>query len=156
MLNTLPYVIHELDTNPVASRFYVLHPHGFPQPRDHLTPSGEYRIEPEEVDRTSYRLVSAKLPKDDPSGEGSDVASQSQGRQRVHIDNILFYSSQLADGDRYLLLGENDDEKMRLLIAPRKGSALEITTLSLTFNEAKRRLEIEWEKRQALEKGKGE
>lgn len=39
---------------------------------------------------------------------------------------------------------------MRLLIAPREGRALEITPLSLSFNEAKRRLEAEWEKRWAL------
>lgn len=40
---------------------------------------------------------------------------------------------------------------MRLLIAPRLGRTLEIRPLSLTFNEAKRRLEAEWGKRLTLE-----
>ena len=107
-------------------------------------------IETDEVDRNSYRLVSRKLLKADLCEEESHVTSQNQDDQQVSLDNFICYSSRFADSDRFLLLGENDDEKMRLLIAPREGWALEITPLSLSFNEAKRRLEAEWEKRRAL------
>ncbi len=69
---------------------------------------------------------------------------------KMRIDNVICYPSSLADSRRFLLLGQNDDEKMRLLIEPSEGGALEIKSLSLTFNEAKRRLEAEWEKRNAL------
>ena len=143
-----PHVIHELDADPVSTRYYPLDHRDYP--RNHLTPCGEYVIETEEVDRTSYRLVSRKLLKGDLCEEDSDVPSRNQDDQRVHLDNVVCYSSRLADSDRFLLLGENDDEKMRLLIAPREGRALEITPLSVSFNEAKRRLEAEWEKRRAL------
>ena len=143
-----PHVIHELDADPVTTRYYPLNHRDYPQNR--LTPCREYVIETEEVDRTSYRLVSRKLLKGDLCEEDSDVLSQNQDDQGVHLDNVVCYPSRLADSDRFLLLGENDDEKMRLLIAPRAGRALEITYLSLSFNEAKRRLEAEWEKRRAL------
>ena len=130
------HVIHQLNANPVTTRYFPLtyqYSNG-----NHLTPSGEYLIETEEVDLTSYRLVSRKLPKGDLCEEGFDVCCQDQDDQRVYLDNLVCYSSRLADSDRYLLLGENDDVKMRLLIAPRKGRALEIKPLSLTFNEASR------------------
>ena len=143
-----PLVIHRLDADSVTTRYYPLIYQGYP--RNHLTPCGEYVIQTEEVDRTSYRLVSRKSPKADLHEEDFYVTSQHQDDQRVYLDNVVFYSSRLADSDRFLLLGENDDEKMRLLIAPREGRALEITTLSLSFNEAKRRLEAEWEKRRTL------
>ena len=107
-------------------------------------------IETEQVDRTSYRLVSRKLAKDELFEENSDLWRQDQDDLSVYLDNFICYPSRLADGDRFLLLGQNDDEKMRLLIAPSEGHDLEITVLSLTFNEAKRRLEAEWEKRRAL------
>ena len=143
-----PHVIHELDADPVTTRYYSLYHQDYPQ--NHLTPCGEYVIETEEVDRTSYRLVSRKLLKGDLYEEDSDAPSRNQDDQQVHLDNVVCYSSRLADSDRFLLLGENDDEKMSLLIAPREGRALEITPLSVSFNEAKRRLEAEWEKRRAL------
>ncbi|CAF9942025.1 hypothetical protein IMSHALPRED_003161 [Imshaugia aleurites] len=149
----LPHVILELDANPVTTRYFPLtygEEYWEDPPRDHLTRSGEHLIETEEVDRTSYRLVSRKLPKGDLCEEDSDVTSQNQDGQRVYLENAVFYPSSLADGDRFLLLGENDDEIMRLLIAPREGRALVIKPLSLTFNEAKRRLEAEWGKRQAF------
>ena len=104
-------------------------------------------IETKEVDRTSYRLVSQKLPKDEIYEPGT---SYNPDGRRAYLDNLVCYPSCLADGDRFLLLGENDDEKMRLLIAPREGRALEIRPLSLSFNEAKRRLEAAWEKWRAL------
>ena len=142
------YIIHEIDAGPVTTRYYSLEHQGYTQ--KHATPSGEYVIETEEVDGTSSQLVSRKLLKADLCEENSHVTSQHQDDQRVYLNNVVCYSSRLADSDRFLLLGKNDDEKMRLLIAPREGQALEITTLSLSFNEAKRRLEAEWEKRQAL------
>ena len=104
------------------------------------------------VDRTSSRLVSRKALKGDFCEEDSDLTSQEFRGQRVWLDNLLYYASRFAGSDIFLLLGENDDEKMRLLIAPREGSALEIKILPLTFNEAKKRLELEWEKLRALEK----
>ncbi len=104
----------------------------------------------EEVDRTSHRLVSRKLSRNDHSEGDSDSTHQDQDDLPVYLDDVIYYAARLADSDRFLLLGENDDEKMRLLIAPREGCALEIKPLSLSFNEAKRRLEIEWEKRRAL------
>ena len=143
-----PYVIHELDADPVTTRYYRLSNYGYPQ--NHLTSSGEYVIEIEQVDRTSYRLVSRKLPKFDLLEENPYVMSQNRDDQQVHLDNVICYPSRLADGDHFLLLGKNDDEKMRLLIAPREGRALEITFLSFSFNEAKTRLEAEWKKRRAL------
>ena len=51
----------------------------------------------------------------------------------------------MTDADRFLLLGPNDNEKMRLLLVPYDGRVPEIRTLSLTFAEAKARLEEKWE-----------
>lgn len=144
----LPQIIHQLNADPVSTRDLPL-THWY-RPHNHLTPSGEYLIETEEADRTSYRLASRKLPKDELCEEDSDITHQDQDDPPVYLDNVVCYSSRLADADRFLLLGENDDEEMRLLIVPQEGRSLEIKPLSLTFNEAKRRLEIEWVKRQAL------
>ena len=143
-----PFVIHEFYADPVTTRYYPLILYDIP--RNHLTSSGEYVIEIEQVDRTSYRLVSRKLPKFDLLEEDSHVTSENRDYERVHLDNVICYPSRLADGNQFLLLGKNDDEKMRLLIAPREGRALEIIFLSFSFNEAKTRLEAEWEKRRAL------
>ena len=107
-------------------------------------------IATEQVDRTSYRLVSRKVSKNYHFEEDSDFTRQDQDDLPVYLDNVICYPSSLAKSRRYLLLGQNDDEKMRLLIAPSEGRALEIKPLSLTFNEAKRRLEAEWGKRNAL------
>ena len=142
-----PYlcIIHELGADPVTTRYYPLE-----YQHHHPTPSGEYVIETEDVDRTSSRLVLRMLPKADLFEEDSNVTSQNQDEERVFLDNLICYPSRLADGYHFLLLGKNDDEKMRLLIAPREGQALEVHPLSLSFNEAKGRLEAEWEKRRAL------
>ena len=109
------------------------------------TPSGEYVIEPEIVDQTSYRLVSRKLLNGDLGEDDSTISGET-----VHLDNVICYTPSMTNSNLVLLLGKNDDEEIRLLIAPREGRALEIRPLSISFNEAKRRLEIEWEKRRAL------
>ena len=136
------YVIHKLDAEPVTTRYHTI---SYWSPDPWLTPSGEHVIRFETLDQTSYRLVSRKLLNCDPCEEKHDTRSES-----VHLDNVICYPSSMSDSDRFMLLGENDDEEMRLLIAPHEGRALEIRPLSLSFNEAKRRLEIEWEKRRAL------
>ena len=64
------------------------------------------------------------------------------------LRNIASYSSRRAAAYRFLLLGANDDEKMRMLIAPRDGRTPVIKTLSLTFAEARVRLEKEWQRLQ--------
>lgn len=64
----------------------------------------------------------------------------------VLLRNIASYSSALAAADRFLLLGANDDENMRLLIAPHDERTPVIKTLSLTFAEARSRLEREWQR----------
>ena len=66
----------------------------------------------------------------------------------VLLRDIASYSSHLADADRFLLLGANDDERMRMLIAPHDGRTPVIKTLSLTFAEARARLEKEWRRLQ--------
>ena len=67
-------------------------------------------------------------------------------RPAVLLRNIAFYSSHFVAADRYLLLGANDDERMRLLIAPHDERTPVIKTLSLTFAEARSRLEEEWQR----------
>lgn len=143
-----PYIIHELHADPVTTRYYMT---DYGHSRYYVTPSGEYAIDPDEVDQNSYRLISRKLHKGYLYEEDFNISSQLQDAERVHLDNVVIYPSSLSDSDRFLLLGENDDEKMRLLIAPCEGHALEIRPLSLSFNEAKRRLGAEWEKRRALQ-----
>ena len=148
IMPSMPQVIHQLDADPVTTRYfpltdlYYLH--------KYLTPSGEFTIETEEVDRNSTRLASRKVAKNNLLEESSDFTGQDQDETPIYLDNVICCPSSLADGDRFLLLGKNDDEKMRLLIVPRQGRSLEIRSLSLTFNEAKSRLEAEWKKRQAL------
>ena len=88
--------------------------------------------------------------------ENTDSTHQDQDEEPVRLDNFITYPASLADSDKFLLLGQNDDEMMRLLIAPREGRALEIRSLPLTFNEAKRRMEAEWRKREAQKDGKKE
>ena len=66
----------------------------------------------------------------------------------VLLRDIASFSSHLAAADRFLLLGENDDEKMRMLIAPDDGRTPVVKTLSLTFSEARVRLEKEWQMRE--------
>ena len=143
-----PYIVHRFDADPVTTRYFPLTYED--PPHHHLTPSGEHLIDTREGDRTSYQFVSRKLPKGELGDENPDNTGQDQDNLPVYLDNVICYSSRLADSDRFLLLGENDDEEMRLLIAPREGRALEIKPLSLTFNEAKRRLEAEWRKRRDL------
>ena len=147
MLGSTRCIIHELDADPVPTRYFRIGLYG---PPHYLTPSGEYAIETKRVDQTSDRLVSRKLLKGDLCEKYFSISRQTEGNQKVHLDNVVCYPSSLSDSARFLLLGDNDDEKMRLLIAPREGRALEIRPLSLSFNEAKRRLEAEWGKRRAL------
>ena len=135
------HVIHRVDADPVTTRYFQSTPPY--HHHKHLTPSGELLIEIEEVNRTSTRFVSRKV-------EGlSHFTRPDSDEISVYLDNFICYPSSLADSSRWLLLGQNDDEKMRLLIAPREGRALEIKSLPVTFNEVKRRLEIEWAKRPA-------
>ena len=145
----LHVIHHQLDADPVTTRYFEL-PCYLDCPQKNITPFGEYMIAPEIVDRTSYRLISRKVSNIHQYEENSDLTPQDQDDLPVYLDNFICYPSSLADSDRFLLLGSNDDEKMRLLIAPREGRALEIRSLPLTFNEAKQRLEAEWAKRHAL------
>ena len=69
-------------------------------------------------------------------------------RPAVILRDIASYSSHLAAADRFLLLGVNDNEKMRMLIAPHDGRTPVIKTLSLTFADARVRLEREWKRLQ--------
>ena len=107
-------------------------------------------IEFERIDQNSDSLGLRKLPKAYVWEQGSDHTRLIRDNEPVYLDNVICYPSSLSDSNRFLLLGENDDEEMRLLIIPHEGPALEIRPLSFSFNEAKRRLEIEWEKRRAL------
>ena len=61
------------------------------------------------------------------------------------------YSSRHTDAIRFLLLGENDNEEMRLLIVPRDGQSPEIKYLGLTFAEVQERLEKKWQRVISLE-----
>ena len=76
-------------------------------------------------------------------------------RPAVLLENIASYSSHYANSDKYLLLGENYDEKMRLFIAPQDDKAPIIKTLSLTFAEARSRLQKEWERLQPKSQDQG-
>ena len=64
----------------------------------------------------------------------------------VVLGDVASYSSHFAVADCYLLLGAHDDEKMRLFIAPHDERAPVMKTLSLTFAEARSRLETKWRK----------
>lgn len=64
----------------------------------------------------------------------------------VVLRDVASYSRHFAVADRYLLLGAHDNEKMRLLIAPHDGKDPVMKTLSLTFAEARSRLEKEWQR----------
>lgn len=102
---------------------------------NYLTLSGEFRIEPE-VTSNSNRLVSTKVAKSDLLEKSCDFTGQDHDEKSGYLDNVVYYPSSLAISGRFLL-GQNDDEKMRLMIAPRQGRTLEIRPLSLTFNERK-------------------
>ena len=62
----------------------------------------------------------------------------------MYLDYIASYSSEFDAADQFLLLGANDQERMRMLVVPRDGTTPVIKTLSLTFAEALSRLENEW------------
>ena len=156
--SSVPHIIYQIDADPLTTRYFPLNWQS--NPRQHLTPSGDFIIDIEEVNRTSARLVSRSRIKSEPfDNKISYSIRPDPDEYSVYLDNFICYPSSLADSDRFLLLGQNDDEMMRLLIAPREGRALEIRSLSVTFNQAKKRLETEWVKREALEKeeveGKG-
>ena len=74
-------------------------------------------------------------------------------RPRIQLNNITSCSLNHADANHYLLLGANHDEKMRLLIVPRDDGTPVIKTMSLTFTEARSRLEREWERLQPVSQG---
>ena len=73
---------------------------------------------------------------------------------RAVLHDVAAYSSQLTDHELFLLLGTEDDEKMRLLIIPSDGRTPVIKTLSLTFAEARARLEKEWQRLHARSQDK--
>ena len=60
-------------------------------------------------------------------------------------DDIVAVPARLSDSERFLLLGANDDENMRILLVPRDGHVPEIQHLSFSFAEARARLEKELE-----------
>lgn len=64
----------------------------------------------------------------------------------VILHDVAAYSSQIDPAEKFLLLGAEDHEKMRLLIAPFDGRTPVIKTLSLTFAEARARLEKGWQR----------
>lgn len=72
----------------------------------------------------------------------------------IYLENIAAYPSSTTNADRFLLLGANDNEEMRSLILPLDGRVPKITPLSLTFAQAKIRLERKWELQYALKEEK--
>ena len=81
------HVIHQLDTDPVTTRYFPM-----TQPLGHhnyLTPSGEFRIEPE-VTSNSNRLVSTNVAKSDLLKESSDFTGQDQDEISISLDNVVY------------------------------------------------------------------
>lgn len=115
--------IHRMNTNPVPTRFI-----------DDALSSEDSRVVFHDDDNAS-----AALELITPDGYGFWRGT----KPAVMLRNVASYSSKLAVADRYLLLGMNDDEKIRLLIAPHDEGTPIIKTLSLTFAEARARLEKE-------------
>ena len=126
-------IIHRLHTNCVHTRFI-----------DNALSFEDSRIVFHDDDNPSAAL---ELITPDNNGfwKGTEPA--------VVLRNVASYSSKLAAADRYLLLGKNDDEKMRILIAPHNEGTPIIKTLSLTFAEARARLAKERQRLLAEPKG---
>ncbi|KAL2045111.1 hypothetical protein ABVK25_012228 [Lepraria finkii] len=62
------------------------------------------------------------------------------------LEDFVLHASHLRNIERYLLLGDDDNTKMRILFVPEDGTTPEILPLSLTFAEALARLAAEWER----------
>ena len=120
--------VHQIDISPIDSRLMD----------DSLSMENSIMI-PRTRDNTSVQLELRKLDED-----GFWIGT----KPVVLLKNIASYSSHYAAADKYFLLGANDDEKMRLLIVPHDDKAPIIKTLSLTFAEARSRLQKEWERLQ--------
>lgn len=124
-------MIHPIDTRMVIPRYidgsYVANSLSF----------DNSRVIFHDDDNTSVSLELIKF---------DDTDFKEGKKPAVLLRNIASYSSQFATADRFLLLGANDDEKMRLLIAPHDEKTPVIKTLSLTFAEARSRLEKEWQR----------
>ena len=54
----------------------------------------------------------------------------------ISLENVTTYPMSMIKAERFLLLGADDDEKMRLLVIPSEGRAPEIKPFSLTLAEA--------------------
>lgn len=117
-------IVHQMDINPVPARFICI--------------SSSFDNNLVIFYEGNNASVALELIKFDDNGfwKGTETA--------VVLRDIAAYSSHFAVADRYLLLGASDNEKMRLLIAPHDEKAPVIKTLSLTFAEARSRLEKEW------------
>ena len=116
-------IIHRINTNPVPTRFV-----------DNALSFEGSRVVFHDDDNASAAL---ELITPDENGFWTGTIPA------VVLRNVASYSSKFAVADRYLLLGMNNDEKMRLLIAPHDEGTPIIKTLSLTFAEARARLEKE-------------
>ena len=126
-------IIHRMDINPVSTRFI-----------DNALSFENTCVVFYDGDNASAALE-LTTPDDNGFWKGTEPA--------VVLRNVASYSSKLAVADRYLLLGMNDDEKMRLLIAPHDEGTPIIKTLSLTFTEARARLEKERQRLHAEPQG---
>ena len=128
------HIVHRLDVNPVCPRILVASYLDYEQ----QLCSSERHIQLSDDLRNSLTLIMTRpfqgdswQPFNDPTARLLDVA---------------LYPLHLRDTTKTLLLGENDDTKMRLLCAPNDGSTPEIIPVSLTFNEALSRLNAEYDR----------
>ena len=64
----------------------------------------------------------------------------------ARLKDFVLHPSHLRHTRQYLLLGDDDNTKMRMLFVPEDGTAPEVMPLLLTFAEALARLTIEWER----------
>ena len=67
-------------------------------------------------------------------------------RNLATLKDFVLYLSHLRNTRQYLLLGDDDNTRMRLLFVPEDGSTPEIMPLPLTFAEALERLGAVWER----------
>lgn len=115
-----------IDTSPIPPRYI-----------QRRWSSDNFLIDLKNSNNNSSRL---ELIKFDDNGFWEDT------RPTVYLNYIASYSLDFAAADQFLLLGANDQERMRMLIAPHDGRTPVIKTLSLTFAEALSRLENEWQR----------
>ena len=64
----------------------------------------------------------------------------------ARLNGLILYPLHLRNARQYLLLGDDDNTKMRVLFVPEGGRSPEIIPLSITFAEALTRLTAEWDK----------